>query len=100
MLIYVWGHGMSNYDTLSADGQTSWIRCTGTVYQIEAEGTFGSGTVTPQKKSYDGTAITLGDSTLTANGAINVEVPVGAEIRIDLSGSTSPSLKVHVVKIR
>lgn len=92
---------MSNYDTLSADGQTDWVRCTyGTVYQIEAEGSFGSGTITPQKKSYDGTAITLGDTTLTANGAINVEVPTGAEIRVDLSGSTSPSLKVHISKIR
>jgi hypothetical protein len=91
---------VSNYDTLAADGSTDYIRCTGTVYQIEAEGTWGGGTLTPKKKSFDGTAITLGDTTLTADGAINVEVPYGAEICTTLSGSTSPSLKVHVIKIR
>lgn len=91
---------MSFTDTISADGPSTAVRCTGTVYQIEAEGTFGSGTVTPQKKSSDGTWITLGSETLTANGCINVEVPAGSEIRANLSGSTSPSIIVRVAKIR
>ena len=91
---------MSNYTLLSANGSSGYVRCDGTVYQIEGEGTWGSGTLTPQKKSYDGTAIALGTTTLTADGAINVEVPVGCEIRATLSGSTSPSLKVHITKIR
>lgn len=91
---------MSNYTLISADGASGTVKCSGTVYQIEGEGTWGSGTLTPQKKSYDGTWITLGDSTLTADGCINVEVPYGAEIRANLSGSTSPSLKVHITKIR
>lgn len=91
---------MSNYTLISADGASGAVRCTGTVYQIEGEGTFGGGTLTPQKKSYDGTWITLGSSTLTANGAINVEVPAGADIRANLSGATSPSVKVHIIKIR
>ena len=91
---------MSNYTLLSADGSSGSVRCTGTVYQIEGEGTWGGGTLTPQKKSYDGTWITLGSTTLTADGAINVEVPSGAEIRATLSGSSSPSLKVHISLIR
>lgn len=91
---------MSNYDTLTADGQTDWVRASGTVYQIEAEGTWGGGTITPQKKSYDGTGITLGDTTLTADGAINVEVPYGSELRASLSGATNPNLKIHITKIR
>jgi len=91
---------MSNYTEITADGASGAVRCDGTVYQIEAEGTFGSGTVTPQKKSYDGTWIALGTTSLTADGAINVEVPSGANIRANLSGATSPSIKVHITKIR
>lgn len=90
---------MSNYTALTADGNSDSVRCTGTLYQIEAEGTFGSGTITPQKKSYDGTWISLGEATLTDSGAINVQVPVGAEIRAALSGATSPDVKIHIIKI-
>lgn len=91
---------MSFISTLSADGATTAVRCVdGIEYQIEAEGTWGSGTLTPQKKSYDGTWIALGDTTLTADGAINVRVPRGTEIRANLAGATNPSLKVHVGRV-
>lgn len=90
---------MSNYTLISADGASGSVRCTGTLYAIEGEGTFGGGTLTPQKKSYDGTWIAWGSETLTADGGIVVQVPAGAEIRANLSGSTSPSLKVHIIKI-
>lgn len=91
---------MSNYTELTADGSSGAVRCAGTLYQIEAEGTFGSGTVTPQKKSYSGTWIPLGDAMLSANGAINIQVPSGAEIRATLSGATTPSVKIHITRIR
>lgn len=91
---------MSNYTLLSADGSADYVRATGTEYLIEAEGTWGSGTLTPKIKSYDGTAITYGSETLTADGAIVVTVPKGKELGAALTGSTNPSLKVHIVKIR
>ena len=91
---------MSNYTLLEADGASGYVRATGTEYLIEAEGDFDSGTLTPKIKSYDGTAITYGSSTLTADGAIAVTVPKGKELGAVLSGSTSPSLKVHITKIK
>ena len=91
---------MSFTTTISADGASGVVRTTGTLYHIEAEGTFGGGTVTPQKKSSDGTWIALGSETLTADGAINVEVPVGSDIRANLASSSSPSIIVRIAKIR
>jgi hypothetical protein len=91
---------MSNYTEISADGASGSVICNdATVWQIEGEGTFGGGTLTPQKKSYDGTWIALGSTSLTADGAVNVEVPKGTEIRANLSGATSPSIKVHISRV-
>lgn len=91
---------MSNYTLLSADGASGEVICQdGVEWQIEGEGTWGSGTLTPQKKSYDGTWIALGDTTLTADGAVNVRVPRGTRIRANLAGATNPSLKVHISKV-
>lgn len=90
---------MSFSYTLSADGGTTSVRAQGTVYSIKAYGTWGGGTLTPQVK--DGaTWVTLGDTTLTANGVINVEVDYGADIRANLAGASSPSLTVKFSKIR
>lgn len=91
---------MSNLSTLSADGSATFVRATGTEYLIEAEGTWGSGTLTPKIKSYDGTAITYGSQTLTADGAIAVTIPKGKELGAALTGSTNPSLKIHITKIK
>lgn len=87
---------MSYLNTLTADGSTLFYRAIrdGECI-IEAEGTWGSGTVTPKTKSYDGTAITYGDKTLTADGAIVVTLKRGQEIGAALTGSSSPSLKIH-----
>lgn len=92
---------MSNSSTLTADGASDAVVCEGrTVYQIEAVGTFGGGTVTPQKLARDqSTWITLGATTLTESGAINVEVPRNTQIRASLAGSTAPSIVTHIVPI-
>lgn len=92
---------MSNSSTLTADGAGSAVVCEGrTIYQIEAVGTFGGGTVVPQKLARDQTTwLTLGDSTLTADGAINVEVPRNSQIRVSLSGATSPNIVTHIIPI-
>lgn len=91
---------MSFSDTLSADGESASIRCTGTLYQLQVQGTFDGGTVTAEAKSYNGNWIVLGDTSLTADGAFNVEVPQGSEIRACLSGATSPSITTHFAKIK
>lgn len=91
---------MSFTSTLTANGESGEVRCTGTLYQMQGEGAFGGGTLTPERKSYDGTWVTLGDTALTADGYVNIEVPQGAEIRGRLSGATSPSLIVHFSKIK
>lgn len=91
---------MSNKSTLTADGAGTEVRATGTLYQLEAEGTFGGGTITPQKQSYSGNWITLGESTLTDGGAINIEIPSGCLFRASLSGATSPNINIHISKIR
>jgi hypothetical protein len=92
---------MSNSSTLSADGASAAVLCEGrTVYQIEAVGTFGGGTITPQKLARDqATWLTLGESTLTASGAINVEGPRNSQIRVSLAGATAPSIVTHIVPI-
>lgn len=86
---------MSNFTTLAADGSTGAVRCTSTLYLIEADDDFGGGTLTPQIKSNSGNWITYGDTTFTASGAAVLQVPKGKEIRATLSGATSPDLKVH-----
>lgn len=90
---------MSNYNLLTADGASDWITATGKEYSIEAEGTWGSGTITPQIKSYDGTAIAYGTSTLTADGALVIRIARGRQFRVALTGSTNPSLKIHASRI-
>lgn len=90
---------MSHMTTLSDDGSTDYVRAQGTEYLIEAEGTWGGGTLTPTIKSYDGTAITYGSQTLTADGAIVVVLPKGKELGASLRGATGPSLKVHICRI-
>lgn len=91
---------MSHKTTLSADGSTAYVRTLGTEYTISAVGTWGGGTITPKVKDADGTAVTWGTSTITADGAIAVTVPRGAELGATLSGSTSPSLVVHIAKVK
>ena len=88
---------MSFLSTLSANGSTSFYRAQKDGEAIiESEGTWGSGTLTPKTKSYDGTSITYGAQTLTADGCIVVVLKQGQEVGATLSGSTTPSLKVHV----
>ena len=91
---------MSHQFTLTADGQTSSVRFPSkTVIQIDATGTFGGGTLAPQKKGAGGTWAAISSETLTAAGQINVEVPAGTDIRASLSGASSPDIDIHFIKI-
>lgn len=83
--------------SLAADGNTagfSVVQSYDTV--ITVTGTFGSGTAQPQVCA-DPTAVspvwTNSGSALTANGSKTISGPVNA-VRVNLSGSTSPTLVV------
>ena len=92
---------MSNFATLTSDTDTDTITCTGTLYAIEAEYNSGTGTITPKVVSRRGNLITLGTTTLTGSGRINVEVAKGDKIAATLSGSaSSPDIDLHFIKIR
>lgn len=92
---------MSFKETISADGSTTGVTIqSATVIQFEADGSFGGGTLTPEIKTGASTWVALGSSTLTADGAINAEVPRGSIVRLTLAGATSPSIITRVKKIR
>ena len=91
---------MSNITTLVADGSTPSVRMTGSLYQIEADGDLGGGTVSVRAKSSQGNFIVAGDRTLTESGFINVEMPSGSEIEGNLNGATGPNVTLHIKKIR
>ena len=91
---------MSFSFNLTADGDTSTVRCTGTLYAIQAKYNSGTGTITPKVVDEDGALLTLGTTTLTASGRINVEVAVGDEIAATLSSASSADIDVKFIKIR
>jgi hypothetical protein len=92
---------MSFKQTLSASGSTTGVRLdSSTIVQFEADGTFGSGTLTPELQTGASTWVAIGTETLTADGLINAEVPRGSTVRLTLAGATDPSIVTRVKKIR
>lgn len=88
---------MSYISNLTADGQSSEFRAnrSGEV-RLSGSGTWGGGTLTPQRKASDGTWNAYGSDTLTADGDdVVLVVGLGDTLRADLSGATSPDLDVH-----
>jgi hypothetical protein len=75
----------------------SWVGpLTAGYYTVTVDGTFGSGTFTLERKGLDGSTAVSTGLTLTAQGNLNIQVPQGASIRGNLTGSTSPSLRASV----
>ena len=78
--------------TLSADGNTATLKVDGSVGTVVASGTFGSGTlqlyVTPDATNY----FLVTGATLTEAGSFNYSLPQGWDVRLTLSGSTSPDI--------
>lgn len=90
------------YDTLSADGETSSITLTAREKEIEgveifASGDFDSGTLVLQKYCLDGSWRAVAGSSMTANASKIVELSNGSQVRLSLSGATSPSLYVELI---
>lgn len=83
---------------VSADGQSAAYQHGGGKLHLFAKGTFGGGTVTvqacPDKTS--GSEVWVNTTaTLTANGHVSIDLPP-CFVRLDLSGSTTPSLNAWV----
>ena len=81
--------------TLVANGSTKWVQISKGDTHVSVNGTFGAGTVAVEKKvngetlpAYDsGTAITL-----TAADDMALAIGEGVQLRLTLSGATSPSV--------
>ena len=81
-------------DTLTGDGQSTVLVINGPV-RLSLSGNFGAGTAKFQTKDPEGVWIDVSTG-LTAAVDTNFDFPKNAqnECRVDLSGSTSPSLAV------
>lgn len=68
-----------------------YVRVPGGQYIWACQGTFGGATLTLQAKGPDGsTAMSVG--TMTAAGAVSVDVGEGTEIRVAVTGGTPSAL--------
>lgn len=79
--------------TLTADGNTTPEDHNGYVW-VHASGTFGGGTLALQYLGADGTYRDV--ATLTANGQITHEFAGPGKVRLNLTGSTTPSIFYEV----
>lgn len=77
--------------TLTEDGTTTSEVVNGYVW-LHADGDFGSGTLSLQYLSADGTYRTINGYTLTADGDLFVNLPNPTTVQLDLTGSTAASL--------
>ena len=86
---------VSDRQTLSANGQTTWVYVTGAA-RVVISGTFGSGTAQIQTKDPAENAIDVVDGAFTTAADKVLVFPPGSRnaVRVDLSGSTTPALVV------
>lgn len=99
---------MSNtFTTLSADGQTQNLlpNYGRQRYHAVAYGVWGGGTLTFQFSPDDGvTWIDMKDGSgglaqLSADGVFRFLAPIGEQVRVSLSGATSPTINVRISDI-
>ena len=83
--------------TLSADGQTAWVIVIGPA-RVSITGTFGGGTAQIETKDPSGAAVDLAEGSTTDAIDKLLDFPPNSrnEIRVDLSGATSPALVVWI----
>ncbi len=88
--------------TLTADGSTDWIPTLGREINPVANGTFGGGTMSLEKR-VDGVTSPAYDSgvgiAITASDDMIVSLGAGIEVRWTLSGSTTPSINWSLFKM-
>jgi len=81
--------------TLTADGKTSGYSFPGGTGTIQADGSFGGGTLSLEVSSDGGTTYTNGGTSvqLTSEGLFNFTLPSNALlVRLDLTGATAPDI--------
>jgi len=85
---------MSQYGTLSADGNTDQFKVSGNEgVWIHLDGDFGGGTIITQFLSLDGvTWHPIVDSDKTDDDDFKIEIPHGVIIRCNLAGATNPTV--------
>lgn len=84
--------------TISSNSSTTAVEV-GTVgeYFVGVTGTFGDGTVTTELSENGTTWITIGSpAVFTAAGWAKFSAPKRAQVRLTLSGATSPSLTYFI----
>lgn len=83
--------------TLTADDQTEWRKYIGPVV-LTITGTFGGGTAKLQFKDVDDVVVDVPGASFTAVTATLYDYSVfrSNELRVDLSGSTSPDLGITI----
>lgn len=82
---------------LTADGSTGIkTNSRSTIWQLDASGTFGGGTVSLEKRTNDDVWIPLGDETLDAPGSLNVEVSRFTQLRATLTGSAGADVNLII----
>ena len=84
-------------ETLTADGQTEWKKYYGPVV-LQITGTFGGGTVQLQQKDVDNDVVSISNGSFTAVTDTIFDFPTfnSNELRVDLSGATSPDLGITI----
>ena len=87
-----------NYTDNVTEGNATAIDVGGTpdFYQIIANGTFGSGTITAYLSVDGGSNYYTTGETLTADGIITLNVKSGDKIKVVLSGATNPDIDIQV----
>lgn len=78
---------------LAADGQTAEFSASHNEMVLVIEGTFGGGTASIQIEGTAGNWVTMTDGTGTSDFSRRV-FSANAQVRVDLSGATSPDLNV------
>lgn len=81
--------------SLTANGNTNGVFVVGPV-RVTVQGTWGSGATKVQEQNSDGAWRDVPNTGMTANDAVLIQYPPGAQnyIRVNLSGASGPSLTV------
>jgi hypothetical protein len=85
-------------ETLVADNQTTWQSFVGPIVLKLTGTSFGGGTAKLQERDIQGSTVDVASGSFTAATHTIVDYPAGSinELRVDLSGSTAPSLPVTI----
>lgn len=80
-------------ETLAADGSTTWQKVKGPCW-VSLSGTFGGGTAIIQRKNKAAAAVAIAGESFTAITDRLIDFPPKSinEVRVTISGSTSPAL--------